>query len=158
MFKKPLSSSAASCQALSQMPLLQANDSSAGSIAEGDWVKLQSRDRAKLLSLSSEKRELRLRTLQKTFDRNAFADKEKLTELRCLVGRIQSKITSFTAPDSIEKYLSLTTNATTVNVAEYSESSELMEDLYKILPLTVDSDFRPDCNTINCQFDSVSDL
>ena len=33
-----------------------------------------------------------------------------------------------------------------------------MEDLYKILPLTIESDFRPESRTINCQFDTAQDL
>ena len=59
---------------------------------EDSWVENQSRDRAKLLCLSSEKRELRLRTLQTTFDRIALADQEKLTELSSLVSRMKAKI------------------------------------------------------------------
>jgi len=41
---------------------------------------------------------------------------------------------------------------------EMQESSELMEDLYKILPLTVDSIFDETSNEINCQFDTLTDL
>ena len=42
--------------------------------------------------------------------------------------------------------------------SEFVEHSELMEDLYKILPLTVDVDFNESARTINCQFDTLTDL
>ena len=45
-------------------------------------------------------------------------------------------------PTSAEKYMSLTVKPD-VSQAEFIEDSELMEDLYKILPLTIESDFRP---------------
>ena len=41
---------------------------------------------------------------------------------------------------------------------EMQEDSELMEDLYKILPLTIDTVFDQNQNTINCQFDTLTDL
>ena len=52
------------------------------------WVLHQIRDRAKLESLSSQKRQLRLQQLQKTFEKSALADPEKLTELRDVVSRV----------------------------------------------------------------------
>jgi hypothetical protein len=33
-----------------------------------------------------------------------------------------------------------------------------MEDLYKILPLTIDQVFSADDNVLNCQFDTLNDL
>ena len=61
-------------------------------------------------------------------------------------------------PEPCEKYLSLKLDAQKVGTEEYTEMSELMEDLYKILPLTVESDFKPQNHIVNCQFESASDL
>ena len=73
------------------------------------------------------------------------------------MNRIQTKIESFSAPPSSEKYLRLVVSEK-VEATEFVEDSELMEDLYKILPLTIDSDFQPDSNLISCQFDTLTDL
>ena len=122
------------------------------------WVLHQIRDRAKLQSLSSQKRQLRLQQLQKTFEKSTLADPERLTELRNVVSRVQSKIYDFQAPlPSPEKYLTLQVKAEYANL-EMQEDSELMEDLYKILPLTVDTLFDETCKAINCQFDTLTDL
>ena len=56
------------------------------------------------------------------------------------MNRIQTKIESFSAPPSSEKYLRLVVSDK-VEATEFVEDSELMEDLYKILPLTIDTDF-----------------
>ena len=65
------------------------------------------------------------------------------------------------APDSpsqpTEKYLSLHVKDEYAQL-EMQEDSELMEDLYKILPLTIDTVFDQNQNTINCQFDTLTDL
>lgn len=42
--------------------------------------------------------------------------------------------------------------------SELVEDSELMEDLYQILPLTVDTVFSTSDSVINCQFDTLNDL
>ena len=42
--------------------------------------------------------------------------------------------------------------------SELVDDSELMEDLYKILPLTVDTVFLAHDSVINCQFDTLTDL
>lgn len=60
-------------------------------------------------------------------------------------------------PNSPEKYLSLKVH-TNVAKKEFLDDSELMEDLYKILPLTLETLSDSDKNTINCQFDTLSDL
>lgn len=72
--------------------------------------------------------------------------------------RIKTKIVKFTVPDSPEKYLSLKVNTKVVKNGEFQEDSELMEDLYKIIPLTVETLFDEVSKVINCQFDSVNDL
>ena len=79
-------------------------------------------------------------------------------DLRRLVARIQTKIISFSVPVSAEKYIILTVDAEKMTGAEFFDNSELMEDLYNILPLTVESDFRSHINIINCQFGCASDL
>ena len=54
-------------------------------------------------------------------------------------------------PDNTEeKYVSITVGAEVVERGEFQEDSELMEDLYKILPLTVDSVFDETSNVIHC--------
>ena len=72
--------------------------------------------------------------------------------------RIKTKIVKFTVPDSPEKYLSLKVNTKVVKNGEFQEDSELMEDLYKIIPSTVETLFDEVSKVINCQFDSVNDL
>ena len=52
-------------------------------------------------------------------------------------------------PESKEKYLSLTVKAN-YGAAELVEDSELMEDLYKILPLTIETVFDKAANEIQC--------
>ena len=49
-----------------------------------------------------------------------------------LVARVKAKIVAYSVPEPCEKYLSLKLDAQTVGTEEYTEMSELMEDLYKM--------------------------
>lgn len=80
-----------------------------------------------------------------------------MTELRNVVSSVQAKVEDFHVPKSTEKYLSLKVSAEFAQ-NEMQEDSELMQDLYKILPLTVDSLFDESTNSVNCQFDTLMDL
>ena len=61
-------------------------------------------------------------------------------------------------PVLAKKYIILIFDSEKMNEAEFVENSELMEDLYNILPMTVESNFRSHINTINCQFGCASKL
>ena len=61
-------------------------------------------------------------------------------------------------PKSSEKYLSLTLKEEFAVQDEFKEDSELLEDLFKILPLTIDTNFDQSKRVINCQFDTQTDL
>ena len=52
-------------------------------------------------------------------------------------------------PVLAEKYIILIVDSEKMNEVEFVENSELMEDLYNILPMTVESNFRSHTNTIN---------
>lgn len=71
--------------------------------------------------------------------------------------RVRTKIVGFRASESPEKYVSL---RVTPNVLknEFFEESVLMEDLYKIWPLTLETLFDEPARAINCQFDTLTDL
>ena len=65
--------------------------------------------------------------------------------------RVKSKIQEIQVPENTEeKYVSITVGEEVVQRGEFQEDSELMEDLYKILPLTVDSVFDETSNVIHC--------
>lgn len=72
-----------------------------------------------------------------------------MTELRKLVARVSAKIDCFNTPVSCEKYLRLNVKPE-LSASELQEDSELMEDLYKILPLTVETVFDNVFNALNC--------
>ena len=71
--------------------------------------------------------------------------------------RVRTKIVGFRASDSSEKYVSLRVTPLVLQ-KEFFEESELMEDLYKIWPLTLETQFDEASSVINCQFDTLTDL
>ena len=148
-------------KAAPKQPLLGGNfdliDNSSNNLDQ-DWVISQTRDREKLQELSSQKRQIRLQTLQTTFDKTALSNPSKLTELGGLVARLQTKLESFEVPNPCpEKYMKLHVKPEFAQ-SQLREDSELMEDLYKILPLTIDSLFDESKSTVCCQFDTLTDL
>ena len=120
-------------------------------------MQTQTESRAQLESLSNQKRELRLMTVQKTFDREELCDPTKLELLKIIVDRVRKLISRIEAVASPEKYMRIHVEPA-LGADMLREDSSLMEDLYKILPLTIATSFDPAASLINCQFDTATDL
>ena len=122
-----------------------------------DWVKHQKQSRDQLKSLSQQKKQLRLQTLYKTFSKDAVKSKEKLAELEQLVGRIQEKVKTFNVLTPVtQKAIKFVLEKSQKD--QLQEESTLMEDLYKIMPLTVDTTFNQQSVSIICVFDTSQDV
>ena len=95
-----------------------------------------------------------METLHKTFSKDLKKSKEKLKELELLVDRIIDKVRSFSTVQPKEQK-AIRSIVEKNQKSQLNDQSLLMEDLYKILPLTVDTAFEQAASAIVCIFDTA---